>query len=150
MEVTWYSAQFRPTGTEHGPAESCQEPSASLGPNAPAALWDILSLASIFCTCHRDCGLQSWAEAPSFQDASHPESAADGESGLSSTQPQGTWSMMESHQPFASSLFTKWWLLQVGMEEDLGVFSSVIPVLLFLALHFPEGKGKNLCHHVRT
>ena len=121
-------------------AGNCQPPWESC---ALAALWDILSLACLFCACHRDGGLQSQAEAPSFGDASHHESPADRESGPATTQPQGTWGVMESHQPFAANLSTKWWLLQVGMEKDLGAFLWQIPPPLCLAMPFPGSKGKS-------
>lgn len=49
------------------------------------ALWDILSLASLFCACHRDGELQSRTEAPAFGDAPHPEFPADGKWVLSPT-----------------------------------------------------------------
>ncbi|CAN0192128.1 unnamed protein product [Bubo scandiacus] len=118
IEGIRFSAQPKSTATEDNPAECCQEPSASPESHAPVALWDILSLASLFCACHRDDELQSQAEASSFGDASHHESPADEESGSATTQPQGTRGMMESHQSFTANLSTKWLLLQVGMEED--------------------------------
>lgn len=115
------------------------------------ALWDILSLASLFCAFHRDGELQSRTEAPAFRDAPHPEFPAEMGNGSCHPQASGNMGMMEHHQLSMTNLSTKCWLLQGG---DGRKFSSIFvadpcPRLAWLCL-FQGAKGRALCPHTRT